>query len=481
MKLITPHQIFRILSIILLIETVAFLLCIPVAYFYEEALSPFFLSGLITYIFSTILSLLSGKSKTEKFSNRDGYLVVTIAWILFLTFGTLPYLISGSTASFTDALFESCSGFTTTGSSIFPDVESLPYSILFWRSFTHWIGGLGIIALVIIILPSLGITGYQLFTLESSLKEKIHPRTQAVGLRLLFIYVGLTLTETILLYLGEMTLFESICHSFGTVATGGFSVKNNGMMYYSAYSQYIIMIFMFLSGISMVVYYYIVKFNFNKVKKNEELLFYIVATVIAGVLVTSIIFTESGMTPEAAFREGFFNVISISSSTGFANADYITWSSPAVMIIFLLLFTGACTGSTSGNIKIARHVIVFKAIKAAFIKLLHPNAIPNVRFNGKLVPEKASVSIMSFIIMYLFIFLTGTIIVVITGPDVISAASSVAASLGNIGPGLGTVGPMSNYSHFPGITKITLCIIMIMGRIEIIAVMSLFTRSFWKL
>jgi trk system potassium uptake protein TrkH len=186
------------------------------------------------------------------------------------------------------------------------------------------------------------------------------------------------------------------------------------------------------------------------------------------------------MSPEAAFREGFFNVISIITTTGFANADYIKWSSPAIMIIFLLLFTGACTGSTAGNIKIARHVIVFKAIKAAFIKLLHPNAIPNLRFNGKLIPEKASVSIMSFIIMYLFIFLTGTIIVVITGPDVTSASSSVAASLGNIGPGLGTVGPMSNYSHFPGITKLILSILMIIGRVEIIAVLSLFTRSFWK-
>ena len=481
MKLFNPLLILKILSIILLIETVAFISCVPVAYFYKESLSPFLFSAAITFLLSTLFSILSGKAEKDKFYSRDGYLVVTFAWFFFLSLGTLPFLFSGVTSSFVDAFFESCSGFTTTGSTIFPDVESLPYSILFWRSFTHWIGGFGIIVLIVIILPSLRITGYQLFSLESSLKEKIHPKTKAIAYRLLIIYSGLTIAQVILLSLGDMNLFESICHSFGTIATGGFSTKNSSLINYSSYSQYIVMIFMFLAGISMVVYYYIAKLNFTTVKNNEELWFYVTTLIIAGTIITSIILTESTRSLEPAFREGFFNVISIITTTGYSNADYLLWSGPALMLIFLLQFTGASTGSTSGSIKIARHVIVIKSINVAFIKLIHPNAVPNIRFNGKIVPEKTSISIMSFIIIYLFIFLAGTVIVVITGLDVVTASSSVAASLGNIGPGLGTVGPMSNYSHLPGITKIVLSILMIAGRVEIIAILSLFTRSFWKL
>ena len=226
-------------------------------------------------------------------------------------------MISRTIPSVVNALFESTSGFTTTGSSILTDVEILPYSILFWRSLTHWIGGIGIIVLVIIVLPSLRVTGYQLFSLESSLKEKIHPKTKAIGFRVLFIYLGLTLAEIMLLNIGDMNLFDSICHSFGTVATGGFSTKNNSLAYYSSYSQYIVMIFMFLAGTSQVIYYYMVKLNFKKVRQNEELWFYIIVVLIAGAIATSILLLNSTKTLEESFREGFFQVISIITCTGF--------------------------------------------------------------------------------------------------------------------------------------------------------------------
>jgi len=481
MKLINHLLILRLLSTILLIETTSFLLCLPVAYIYKESPNPFFWSAAITFVLSTILYQISAKAVSDKLSNRDVYLSVAMSWILFLLFGTLPYIISGTIPSFIDALFESCSGFTTTGSTILTDVESLPYSILFWRSFTHFLGGIGIIVFVIIILPSIKVTGYHVLSLESSMKEKIHPKTRAVVFRILIIYMALTLAEIFLLNLGDMTFFESICYSFGTIATGGFTTRNNSLTSYSSYSQYIIMIFMFLAGVSQVTYYFILKRNFKKIKKDEELWFYLSAIILAGTLMTSILLINSAKTPELAFREGFFSVISILTTTGFSCSDYLLFPTSATLLIFLLYFAGASTGSTSGSIKIARHLIVIKNIKSVFIKLIHPNAISNIKIHGKLLPEKANTSILSYVVLYIFIFLAGTILMVITGPDLVSAASSVAASLGNIGPGMGTVGPMSNYAHLPGISKLILSSLMITGRVEIISILVLFTRTFWKM
>ena len=271
MKLINPLLIIRILSTILLIETIAYLICLPVVGIYKESPYPFIWSAAITLTMSVIFYFISRKADPNKFSNRDGFLSVTLSWVVFSLLGALPYLISGTIPSFIDAFFESTSGFSTTGSSILKNVEILPYSILFWRSLTHWIGGIGIIVILIIILPSIRATGYQLFSLESSMREKIHPKTKAIIFRVLLIYLGLTITEIILLNIGDMNLFDSICHSFGTVATGGFSTRNNSLMYYSSYSQYIVMIFMFLAGTSQVIYYYLIKLNFKRVKQNEEL------------------------------------------------------------------------------------------------------------------------------------------------------------------------------------------------------------------
>jgi trk system potassium uptake protein TrkH len=481
MKLINPLLILRILSTILFIETISFLLCIPVALIYSESLLPFYLSAAVTGFLSVSFYPLSRNANYNKFSSRDGYLVVTLSWLLFLSLGALPYIFSGTIPSVVDAFFESSSGFTTTGSTIIEDVESLPYSILFWRSLTHWMGGLGIIVLVIVILPSLRITGYQLFSLESSMKDKIHPKTKAIGFRIMFIYLGLTLAQLVLLWLGDMNLFDSICHTFGTIATGGFSTKNDSLISYSPYSQYIVMIFMFFAGTSQVVYYYLFKLNFKKIRQNEELWFYLATVIFVGVIISSVLLLENNKNLESALREGFFNVISILTTTGFSSADYLLWPVPAIIIIFLLLFAGASTGSTTGSIKMARHLIAIKNIRSVFIKLSHPNALTNIRFNGKLISEKTNISIVSFIVLYLFIFLIGTVLIVITGTDVITAASSVAASLGNVGPALGTLGPMSNYAHLPGASKLILSILMIIGRVEIITVFVLFTRSFWKL
>jgi trk system potassium uptake protein TrkH len=361
------------------------------------------------------------------------------------------------------------------------DVEILPYSILFWRSLTHWIGGLGIIVLVVIVLPSLKVSGYQLFSLESSLKEKIHPKTKAIGFRIMIIYLTLTLMEIILLAIGDMDLFDSICHSFGTIATGGFSTKNMSLMYYSSYSQYIVMVFMFLAGISQVVYYFMIKLNFRKVRQNEELWFYIAVVVIAGTIATSILLTNTSKPLEVAFREGFFQVVSIITCTGFASTDFILWPISGTVLLFLLMFSGGCTGSTSGGIKMARHLVVLKNIRSVFTKLTHPNMVTSLKLNGKTINDATNITIISFIILYIFIFILGTLIIVANGLDLVSASSSVATCMAGIGPGLGIVGPMSNFSGLPDVSKVVLSLLMIIGRLEIITVFVLFGRSFWRI
>ena len=407
-------------------------------------------------------------------------MAVTLSWILFSLLGTLPYIKSGTIPSFIDAFFESTSGFSTTGATILKNVEILPYSILFWRSLTHWIGGFAIIVLVIIILPSLRVTGYQLFSQDSSLKEKIHPRANAIGLSVIFIYLGLTLSEILLLSLGDMNIFDSICHTFGTVSTGGFSTKNNSLAYYSSYSQYIVLIFMFLAGTSQLVYYYLFKLDFKKVKQNEELWFYIGVALLAGALATFVLHVNSAETLEVSFREGFFQVISILTSTGFSSTDYLLWPSTGLLIIFILMFAGGSTGSTSGGIKMARHLIVVKNIKNIFIKINHPNAVSPIKLNKNVVSENTNISILSFVALYLFLFLLGSVFMVMNGSDPVTSASSVASCLAGIGPGLGTVGPLNHYAHFPDASKMALSLIMILGRLEIITVFALFTRTYWK-
>jgi trk system potassium uptake protein TrkH len=278
-----------------------------------------------------------------------------------------------------------------------------------------------------------------------------------------------------------MNLFDSICHSFGTVATGGFSTKNNSLAYYSSYSQYVVMIFMFLAGTSQVIYYYIVKLNFKKVRQNEELWFYIAVTMIAGAIATIILHLNSTRTFEESFREGFFQIISIITCTGYTSADYLAWPGAAIMLIFLLMFAGASTGSTGGGIRMARHLIVIKNIKNIFVKLNHPKSISFIKLNGKSVSENTNISILSFVVLYLFLFVLGTIVIVITGVDPVTASSSAATCMAGIGPGMGSVGPLSNFSGMPEISKVVLSLLMIIGRLEIITVFTIFTRTFWKI
>lgn len=480
MSLINPVHIARVLSSILLIEAAAILLCIPVSVVYREPAGPFLISAGICTLIGGLLWFLTRRADTSQISNRDTYLIVTSAWLVIALAGALPYLIGKIIPSFIDAVFEATSGLTTTGSSILTDVESLPRSILFWRSLTHWIGGIGIIVLVILVLPSLKVTGYQLFSLESSMKEKIHPRARGVVNRIMLIYVGITLLETIFLLLGGMDLFDSLCHSFGTVATGGFSTRNSSLADFSPYLQYVVAIFMILSATSYVVYYHLIRGSFKRVIANEELWVYIFTVTAAVSIVAIILFTGTDRNFSLSFRHAFFQVASQISCSGFATADYMSFPPLGWFILFLLMFSGGSTGSTTGGIKIARHIIFFKNISNSFIKLHHPNAVIPVKLNGRAVPEIVVNQTMVFISLYFVIFVISVVILQISGISIMESAGAAATSMAGIGPGLGPSGNMGNFAHFNPVAKITMTILMIIGRLELFTFITVFTRSFRK-
>lgn len=470
------HLLVRILGI----SAVVLLSCIPVALIYHEAIEPFVKTMLLAAGAAAILYFGGGRSEIETFGRREAYLSVSLSWLIISLVGAMPYLWGGSIPSFVDAFFESVSGFTTTGSSILTDIEALPKSVLYWRSMTHWIGGLGIIVLVIVIMPSLKIGGYNLFTLESSFQEKIHPRIKSVGRRLLYIYLILTLLEILFLLAGGMNLFESVCHAFGTVATGGFSPKNTSIAGYSPYIQYVITVFMILAGTNFVIHYYAVKREFKKIRRNEELWFYLLVILVSGFFLTGVLYAQTDRSFELAFREAFFQVASIITCTGFATTDYLMWPTIGWVIIFFLMFFGGSTGSTAGGIKMARHMVAIKNVRHNFRTLISPKAVIPLRINQRTVSYDDNNGILTFILWYLLLFLLGSLIMILLGSDIATASSSVATAMGGIGPGLGTVGPVSNFAHLSDLSKMTLTAFMILGRLEIYTVIMLFTSWFWK-
>ncbi|MEA3448286.1 MAG: TrkH family potassium uptake protein [Bacteroidota bacterium] len=481
MRGINFRLIFRIISRTFIIFSISIFLCSLVGFYYKESVSPFIYSGLITLVIGVVLHhLTKQRDKNNNLNKKEAYLTVGSTWILICIAGTLPYIFSETIPYFINALFESVSGFTTTGSSILTDIEALPKSILFWRSLTHWIGGLGIIALFLLIMPSFKMGTYHLFTLESSLQEKIQPRIRSVGIRIMIIYITLTIVEIILLLIGNMNLFESVCHAFGTIATGGFSPKNTSIGGYSPYIQYVIMVFMFLSGTNFIIYYYLISRDFTKIKMNSEVKFYVSIVLGIALLITFVLYFNMGKPLETAFRESFFNVISILTCTGYATADYLQWPAFAWILIFFTMFFGGSTGSTAGGIKMARHVVFWKNIKNIFRQLVHPHAVLTVNLNGNLVKEESNRSILTFIALYMLVFAIGTIVLSFIGLDIQTAAGSAATSMAGIGPGIGTVGPASNFAHLPEAAKLVLSFLMITGRLEIYTILILFTRTFWK-
>lgn len=476
--------LINILGVILMFNAGFMGLCLPFSWYYDDQQwQPLLLASAVTLAAGGIPWLLTRSKTDQELRSRDGYLVVTLSWLLMSFSGSLPYLFSGTIPGYPDAFFESMSGFTTTGATILTDIEVLPKGILFWRSLTQWIGGMGIIVLAVAILPILGIGGMQLFQSEAPgiSPDKLKPRIRDTAKRLWILYSGLTLIEMVLLMIGGMSFFDAINHSLTTMATGGFSLKNSSIAFYdSPYLQYVITIFMFLAGTSFTLTYFILKGKFNKVWQNEEFRYYVALVLLVTLITTIGIYLTTGQAWEPSFRYAIFQVISIISTTGYITADYTAWAPLLTALFVILMFIGASAGSTAGGVKIVRHAILIKNSVLEMKRQIHPAAVIPVRYNGKAVTQDITFNVLAFFVIYITVFALGTILMALTGVDFMTAVGATATSLGNIGPGIGTVGPVDNFAHLPGAGKWVLSFLMLLGRLELFTVLILFTPYFWN-
>ncbi len=460
------------------------LLMLPGAVFsvyFDEDPWPILSSALITMIFGMTL-FFSFSKQDQNIRKREGYLIVALSWIFMAGFGMLPYVLSNQIDGFASALFETMSGLTTTGASILTDIEAMPKGLLFWRSMTQWIGGLGIIVLTVAIFPLLGIGGIELFVAESPgpTSDKVHPRISETAKRLWYVYVGLTVLATLLYWAGGMTFFDAINHALTTMATGGFSTKNASMAYYdSAFIQYVAIVFMFLAGTNFTVIYFGLIGKFRRVLQSDEFKTYGLALLgISIILYFPISSIEHSS--ELAFRKSLFQVVSLVTTTGYVTDDYTKYSQGVTFICFMLLFMGGCAGSTAGGIKFVRHLTFIKNSWLEFKRLVHPRAIVPLIINGDRVTGRIITHIMNFLLIYLLTFVLGALTLSLMGYDLPTSLGAVATSLGNVGPGIGAVGPVDNFAFFSPAAKIFLSFIMLLGRLELFTILILFTPYFWR-
>ena len=480
--MINFRVIFYLLGFLVLIEGLFILLCAPVsAYYGDSDFGSILISGIITVVIGLII-YFTFKNTDKSIGKRDGYIIVSLGWIIFSLFGSLPFILSGYIPNFTDAFFETMSGFTTTGASILNDIESISHGILFWRSLTQWLGGMGIIVMSIAILPLLGIGGMQLFIAEvpGPTPDKLHPRIKETAQRLWGIYIIFTIIEIVLLRFGDMNLFDSICHSFTTMATGGYSTKQASIANESAYIQYVITIFMFIAGTNFTLSYFALHFDFKKVWQNEEFRSYLFFTLGFTFIISIGLYFYGQKHYESCFRDSVFQVVSIITTTGFATADYELWPPLMLMLIFILMFFGGSAGSTGGGIKIMRIVLLIKNGFYELKRIVHPNAVIPIRFNNQGVSPQILSNVLAFVMFYIFITIIGIVVMASMDYDIESSFGAVAATLGNIGPGIGEVGPIDNYAHVPAFGKWFLSFLMLAGRLEIFTIFVLFSPNFWK-
>lgn len=451
-------------------------------------------TGILVLLVGFLLMMIT-KAHQKEIKKRDGYLIVTLGWFVMVVSGMLPYLFTGAIPGITNAFFESMSGYTTTGATILTNIESLPEGVLFWRSITNWIGGMGFIVLAVAILPLLGIGGMQLFAAEAPgpNADKLHPRITDTAKRLWYIYFGYTVACTVFLNLAGMSFFDAVNHGLTSVSTGGFSTKNLSMAYWNnnPLIQYISMLFMFLGGTNFVLSYYAFKGKLLNVIRDHEFRFYFFlvcgVSLVAGLIILfradvamsayhPMVFGET----ESAFRHALFQVISVITTTGYVSADFSNWTPFLTIVFFGLMFLGGSAGSTSGGVKVVRHLLMIKNGILEFKRALHPNAIIPVRYNGRTIQEPIIYNILGFFIIYMLMFIIGSLVLGLLGLDFESAVSGAASSLGNVGPGLGVLNPLATFDVLPTLGKWWCAFLMLLGRLELFTVLILFTPYFWK-
>jgi len=440
-------------------------------------------SFLITLLSGVILYFLTKKHKKEEIRHRDGFIIVTMSWLMVAFFGALPYVLSESFHSFTDAYFESMAGFTTTGSSVITDIEGLPKGILFWRSLTQWIGGMGIILFALAILPILGTGGMQLFKAEvpEISVDKLRPRIIDTAKSLWFIYVGLTSVATLLYMVGGMNLYDATCHAFTTLATGGFSTKNASIAYFkSPFIEYVSSLFMFLAGVNYSLYFFVFRGKIPRLWKNNEFRFYLSVALIAIVLITLNIWMSSYNSVSESLRYATFQVTSLMTTTGYATADFGKWPAFSQIVILIIMLFGGMIGSTGGGIKQVRILLMLRQGYREIYQLIHPHAVTSIKIDDKLLTKELLSSIWGFVFLFLFVCLIATMGMAATGTDMITSVSTVVSAMSNVGPALGDAGPTESYSTIPFAGKWILIFCMLTGRLEVYTVLILFVPYFWR-
>lgn len=488
--------IFHFFGLLLLFNGGFMMLATLISLIYKDGVTlELFLSGLSTLILGAI-AMIATKKHRKEMNKREGYIVVAFGWIVMSLTGTLPYIATEAIPSFTNAFFETMSGYTTTGASILNDIEILPEGVLFWRSTTHWIGGMGIIVLAIAILPLLGVGGMQLFAAEAPGPggDKLHPRITDTAKRLWLIYFGYTVAETILLQVAGMSFFDAINHALSTLSTGGFSTKNASVAHWNDNPaiQYIIIFFMFLAGTNFVLSYYLFKGNVVKIVKDDEFKLYFRFIAIFTIVAALLIYFKADVSQssishpmvlgegESAVRHGLFQVLAIVTTTGFVTADYTAWTPFLTVFFFGIMFLGGSAGSTSGGVKVVRHLILIKNGFLEFKRALHPNAILPVRYNTKSISKDIVFNILGFFILYMLSFIIGALVFSMFNIDFESAIGLSASSLGNVGPALGDFGPVNNYAALPTLGKWWASFLMLLGRLELFTILILLTPFFWR-
>lgn len=474
--------VIKVLGKILSIEALLMIPSLLVAVYYGQSdVSAFIKSIIIVGVVGFIMTKVG--CKNSRINGKEGLSIVSFGWILVSLFGALPFFISGSIPSFVDAFFESVSGFTTTGSTLLTDIEALPRGVLFWRSFTMWIGAMGILVFGVAVLPSIGVGGFQIFKAESPgpIKDRIVPKIKETAKILYITYTIITIIVMILLMLGGMSFYDAVTHAFATAGTGGFSTKNLSIgSYNSSYIHIVISIFMVLSAVNFYLYYGLFKGKWRDIIKNSELKFYFGLLFVSVIFITLNLLATSYDNVGLAVRDSFFQTSAIITTTGFSTVNFDQWPTFSKSILFLLMFIGGCAGSTAGGMKGIRIVALLKLVKRQIVKTFHPRAMVPIKIDGKAISSDTIAGITSFFVLYIGIFVVGTIIISLEGFDLLSSASAVAATLGNIGPGFGIVGPMLNFSVFSDFSTFLLSILMLLGRLELFTIIALFSPSKWK-